>query len=359
MYSVNVGIDCLLELNLRHAQDFTDLAMERRRYRCAHPTEIAAILCMDGRLHLPVMTQTAIGIIQPFRVMGGHIDLGWPFFQLTFDNWVQYSIGRGKHCLVFLTYHFSRGDVHRGCKGFGYDTDAARAETIQLKDQFDRVYGKHAIVPIVCGIETDLDALILHGEDGRVIDLAEVKESAQPELEGMLRSLYPSMPTQVVADMLPLIEGNIRHIAEIRTSNRSIEESEHKEWVLAIGTGFDWLHTINTAFMVRAFDPNVPVVIETAARLLKNNIDAGRVDPNGIVLLTAGAYRDAAGAERKLAKEKALFFRKFALDIIKDKVPDLIPYLQILTGTTDLNTRRFEVLERLDTRIGSVALTSS
>jgi len=65
------GIDFLLDLNERHSRAFMDLSSERRRYRGEHLTEIAALKCMDGRLHLPVMTQTALGIIHPFRNLGG------------------------------------------------------------------------------------------------------------------------------------------------------------------------------------------------------------------------------------------------------------------------------------------------
>lgn len=344
---MNTGTDYLLDLNARHSQAFIDLAMERRRYRGEHPTEIAALKCMDGRLNLPVITQTAVGIVQPFRNLGGKFDLGWPFFQATLDHWVQYSISRGRHCLIFVTYHFARGDIHRGCRGFNYDTNAARDTAIKLKNQFERIYGKGAVVPIVCGIETDLDALILHGEDGRVADLAEVKELSRLELETMLRSLYPSMPERIFKDIIPLVEGNIRHVWEIRTSNRPIEDAEHKEWVLGVGRGFDWLHAINTAFIVGPFDPNLFDAIGTAAVLLKGNIDDGRVNPSGIVLMTSAAYRDI-GPEHELAKEKARFLSKFSLDVIKAKVPDLVPHLNILTGCTDLNTRKFEVLERLD-----------
>lgn len=345
---MNTGTDYLLDLNARHSRAFIDLAMERRRYRGEHPTEIAALKCMDGRLHLPVMTRTAVGIIQPFRNLGGKFDLGWPFFQATLDQWAQYSISRGRHCLIFVTYHFARGDIHRGCRGFNYDTNAARDTAIKLKNQFERIYGKGAVVPIVCGIETDLDALILHGEDGRVIDLAEVKEGLSGlELESMLRSLYPSMPERIFKDIIPLVEGNIKHSRMIRASNRPIEDAEHKEWVLGVGRGFDWLHAINTAFIVGPFDPNLFDAIATAAVLLKGNIDDGRVTPSGIVLMTSAAYRQI-GPEYELAKEKARFLSKFALDVIKAKVPDLVPHLNILTGCTDLNTRKFEVLERLD-----------
>ena len=346
MSHLNHGIDYLLELNARHAQTFIDLATDRRRYRGEHPTEIAALKCMDGRLNLPVMTQTTVGIIQPYRNLGGKFDLGWPFFQATIDDWVQYAIGRGRHCIVFVTYHYSRGDVHRGCRGFNYDKVAARDTAVALKTQFDRIYGGGAVVPIVCGIETDLDALILHGEDGSVVDLSEAKLSSQEETEILMRSLYPTMSERVILDLLPLIIGNIKHISQVRSSNRLIEELEHNEWVLGVGRGFDWLHAINTAFIVGPFDPHLSFAIETAAKLLESNIEETRIDPNGIVLLTSAAFRDSAGPEHNLAKEKAMFLSKFSLDIIKRRVPKLMPHLQVLTGCINLNTRKLEVIER-------------
>ncbi len=346
MTHLNHGIDYLLDLNKRHAQTFMDLAIERRRYRGEHPTEIAALKCMDGRLNLPVMTQTTVGIIQPYRNLGGKFDLGWPFFQATIDDWVQYAISRGRHCIIFVTYHYSRGDVHRGCRGFNYDKVVACETANTLKMQFDRIYGGAAVAPIVCGIETDLDALVLHGEDGRVIDLAEAKLSSHEDIEELVRSLYPAMSMRVILDLLPLIQGNLKHIAQVRSSDRPIEELEHNEWVLGIGRGFDWLHAINTAFIVGPFDPHLSFAIETAAKLLESNIEARRIDAKGIVLLASASYRDSAGPEYNLAKEKAMFLSHFSLEIIKRRVPKLIPHLQILTGCTNMNTREFEVVER-------------
>ena len=347
MGHASTGIDYLLELNVRHSQAYNEVATERRRYRGEHPTEIAALKCMDGRLHLPVITKTALGIIQPFRNLGGKFDLGWPYFQAVLDEWIQQGISRGRYCVVFVTYHFARGDAHRGCRGFNYDPEAARAAAVQLKDQFIRVYGRGSVVPLVCGIETDLEALILHGDDERTIDLSGVTDFSPTFVEGLLNLLYPSLPERVVLDLVPLVAGNIEHIAEVRAANRPIAETEHKEWVLGIGRGFDWLHAINTAFIVGPYDPHLSEAIETGAKLLKSNIDERRIDVNGIVLMTSAVYHEP-GPDYVLAKEKALFLSKFALDIIKNKVPDLVPHLQILTGFTDLNTRKFEVIERRD-----------
>lgn len=33
---------------------------------------------MDGRINIPVATETPIGIMQPYRNLGGRFDLGWP-----------------------------------------------------------------------------------------------------------------------------------------------------------------------------------------------------------------------------------------------------------------------------------------
>ena len=191
-----------------------------------------------------------------------------------------------------------------------------------------------------------MDALILHGEDGRSVDLAKIKKSSGAELAELLRLLYPTMKERILSDLLPLVQGNIAHINEVRDSNRTVEESEHNEWVLGVGRGFDWLHEINTAFIVGPFDPNLAVAIKTAATLLKSNIDEGRIDPSGVVLSSSAVYRDAVGPEYQLAKEKTLFLNRFALSVIKEHVPDLALRLQVLSGITNLNTLKYEVIER-------------
>jgi hypothetical protein len=83
------------------------------------------------------------------------------------DGWVSSKITGGHCCLPLVTYHFSKGDPHRGCAGHGYDTAAARAGAYSLVEQIERVFGgNHACVyPIVVGIETDEDSLVLHGKD--------------------------------------------------------------------------------------------------------------------------------------------------------------------------------------------------
>lgn len=345
--NVEQTISALLELNREHSKLFVAEHLDRVRYRVEHSTEFAALKCMDGRIHLPLMTKTPLGIIQPWRNLGGRFDLGWPFFQETLLRWVNYSIGRGRRCVIFVTYHFSRGELHRGCRGFNYDKDAAFAAAKALKHQCEEVFGKTVVFPILCGIETDLDAMILHG-DSMEVDLSEIRDLGEAILDPMLQNLYPGMLGEIRRDLIPLVQGNIAHIGEVRAKGRSPADADHKEWVLGIGRGFDWLHAPNTALIVGPYDPSLDDAIETAARLLKSNIDDGRIqirEGNGLVLLTSAPYREGSGPEKNLAREKARYLGEFAWRVIKDHVPELVPHLTRLSGTVYLETREFTPLE--------------
>lgn len=341
------GPEKLIEINKTHATEFSSpqVTLTRRLYRAQHPTEIGVFKCMDGRLHLPVMTNTALGIIQPWRNLGGKFNLGWPGLQYTVRDWVNAGISRGHGMLAIVTYHFAKGDTHRGCRGFNYDTDAAIAFTADLKKQFDAVFGQGPVYTIQVGIETDADALIFHGENGEVVDLFTITDSGSEYLMGILERLYPTMSEKMRQDLLPLLQGNIAHIAKIKAENRPIAEAEHKEWVLAIGRGFDWLHEINTALIIGPYDPHLEQAIATGANLLWSNVEAGRIQKeDGIVLITSAPYHDAVGPERKLAEEKTKFLHDFAKNIIEQQAPQLLPHLSHLTTTVDMNLRSLNVL---------------
>jgi len=244
-------IEYILKLNREHAAEFCgpDARAARALYRAQHPTEVAVLKCMDGRIHGPVATKTPLGILQPFRNIGGKFDMGWPHFQMVLHDWVRYAVSRGRHGLILVTYHFSAGNRHRGCAGFDYDTEAAIAFTRKLKAQIDRVYGMgHQVVyPIQVGFETDEDAFILHGAGDESVELATLTKVSEGNFVALLQRIYPDMPQRILLDLLPLVQGNIEHIAEVRASKRPVVEVEHREWILALGRGFDWMHAPNTA----------------------------------------------------------------------------------------------------------------
>lgn len=339
-------ITFLLRHNEKQGREFSnpDAALLRRQYRAKHPTEIAAWKCMDGRLHLPIITETPLGIIQPFRNIGGQFDLGWPFFGLLTKEWVDYAVSRGRDSIIFVTYHFSKSDPHLGCRGFNYDTDAAKRFTAGLVKQVERVFGAgHTVVyPIQVGIETDEDSLILHGADTQVFETAKHKDLDSERLREHLRSLFPDMKHQMLEDLLPLIEGNLRHVREVRHTKRPVGDNDHKEQILGVGRGFDWLHLHNKALLVGPFSYNLGDPIAKAAGILLDNIQKKRIPArDGVVLMASAVYREEVGIERQLANEKVVSLAHFSVETIREKVPNLIPYLHTLVGTVDLNTRKF------------------
>lgn len=343
------GVELLIEINKKHSSLFVSMQDERKRYRGEHSTEIAALKCMDGRINLPVITNTPPGIIQPFRNLGGEFNFGWPHFQDLIRGWIEYSLGRGRRCILLVTYHFARNEKHRGCRGFNYDVEAARSFTSRLRDKFTELHPlRGTVAAIQIGIDTDTDGLILHGDNGEIIDLAELASSvADDELLSILVRIYPELSSKMTQDLLPLISGNIARIAEIKKLNRPPEEADHMEWVLGMGRGFDWLHLPNTALIVGPFSPNLSIPIATAAGIIKSNIDEGRIPKDKkIVLLASAPYRDAS--ERLYMIEKARFFRDFAYETVIKAAPSLKLQLHTLTVTVDMNTRLFDLKEKDD-----------
>lgn len=82
--------------------------------------------------------------------------------------------------------------------------------------------------------------------------------------------------------------------------------------------------------------------IATAAGLLKENIEHGRIPKDeGIVLFSAAVYREEAGSERPRAIEKAQTLARFSLETIRNRVPEIEPLFTPLVGVVNLNTRFF------------------
>lgn len=340
-------VQFLLDHNKKQSEEFTnpDAVLARKIYRAEHPTEITALKCMDGRLNLPIITKTPMGMIRPFRNIGGQFDLGWPFFGILIKEWVEYSISKNRNCVVLLTYHFSKSDEYLGCKGFNYDKNLALAHVKNLKEQFENVFGKkHSVVfPIIVGIETDEDALVIHGENGDLFDLSKETPTDKITLEQKINKLFPAMKAEVAKDFLPLIAGNIEHIKEVRETMRPIGDINHREFVLGVGRGFDWLHLYNKALLVGPFSYNLKEPIGKAAGILLDNIKNGRIDEkDGVVLMISSVHRKRVGIEYQLAREKSISLAKLSLQTIQEQVPELMPYLSVLVGTVDMNTREFE-----------------
>ena len=339
-------IDWLFEIAAQHATTFTspEAWLARQRYLANHPTAIAVLKCMDGRINIPIATRTPPGIIAPFRNLGGMFNLGWPHLGEVLAHHVQLMVGQGRQILVLVTYHFSKGDPSRGCAGFHYDTDAARSHTEEIQAQMEHTFGRgHASVyPLVCGFETDEDALILHGCENNSINVAELNDSDRDTLSLRLARLLPDMPERMRMDLIPLILGNLDHINEIRKNPRALE-IEHREWAICIGRGFDFMHIPNLALIIGPYSPDLADPVRKAAGIIENNMRSGRIPDDGFLLLASAPYEEV-GVDRARAELKARFMSKFTAEVIGQVHPELAKKMHVRTAVLDWRTRILETL---------------
>ncbi|MDP2847599.1 MAG: carboxysome shell carbonic anhydrase [Humidesulfovibrio sp.] len=343
--SIHERIDWLWNLGREHAREFCtpEAALARKHYLAQHPTHVMVLKCMDGRIHLPFVTGTPLGIIEPLRNLGGMFHLGWPLLGEVVANSVSEAVAAGRRVLVIITYHFSKGDPHRGCAGFGYDKAASVRHVHEIRRQMEYTFGQahQTVYPVVFGFETDEDALILHGPEG-VLDLTQAEDADEQRLAYELRALYPDMPARILADLLPLVQGNIRHIAQVRASGRELA-TEHREWVICVGRGFDFLHVPNMALIIGPYSPDLSGPIARAAGIIQSNMESGRIPDDGFLLLASAPYREA-GMDRARAELKSRFLSEFADEVIRREWPDLHPKMLREAAVLDWNTRTLTLL---------------
>lgn len=341
-------IDWLYTLAENHSASYRspETALARQLYLAEHPTAIAVFKCMDGRVNIPVVTNTPVGILMLFRNLGGRFDLGWPHLGEVLAHYVQGMVSRGRRVLLLINYHFSRGDPHRGCAGFCYDTAAAMAHAYAIRRQVETIFGAaHGTVyPLVCGLETDEDALILHGHDGHTLELATLGATDRNALNHRLTALLPDMPAQLRADLIPLLRGNLDHIDEVRVQNSRNERTldiEHREWMICVGRGFDFLHVPNMGLIIGPYSPNLAEPIHRAASIIQSNMRAGRIPDDGFLLLASVPY-DEIGVDRARAELKSRFLSGFAAEVIRNEHPALAGKMTIRTAVLDWRSRQLE-----------------
>ena len=343
-------IDWLMDHAHRNSVEFqsSESYLAHSRYIAEHPTAVVALNCMDGRINVSVATGTPAGIILPIRNLGGRFNLGWPYFGEVLAGHIRNMVGQGRRTLMLITYHYSKGDSHRGCAGFGYDTDAARSHTLEIKRQVEAVFGSghDTVYPLVCGFETDEDALVLHGIGGEVLDLSTISPAIQDTLPAVLARLFPSMPHQMRQDLLPLVQGNLSHIAGVRQSPRELESEhvEHHEWMLGIGRGFDWLHMPNLALIIGPYSPDLAEPIRKAAGIIEANMKNSRIPDDGFLLLVASPYHEI-GTDRALAEVKSRFLSEFAAGIVRAECPNLKDKMHVRNVIMSWQSRVLEVID--------------
>lgn len=344
----------ILDCNLRAVEAFTAGSSARRAYRRLHPTEVVVTKCMDGRVDFPRIAGLPFGLFTPYRNIGGAYDLGWPLMAETMKDIFEYAHSRHRPVMVLITYHFSASDTHLGCKGFGYDKEAAIASMRKFKSQIDRVY-QGLIFPVLVGIETDLDAMIIHGDGDDLLDvgiLAKQKEEVtEEEVVGLLDQILKVSNRQVIKDLAPLLVGNVKRIKELICKPKEVLEVDHRESVLALGQGFDWLKFSlgDDALVIGPCDRKLHVPIVTAAKIIQNNLRLGRIrDSHGILLISTpfrSSLDSPVGHLRRGAEERSRYLASFAMECLEAELPEMAEFLVPMIGITDWDTREYREIE--------------
>jgi hypothetical protein len=346
---IDKRVDWLFGIAKEHSRIYQspEATLARERYSAKHPTLVIAFKCMDGRIHIPYATKTPMGIVMPFRNIGGKFDLGWPYLGEVVSNTVLEAVKAQRRVLMLITYHYSKGDDHRGCAGFDYDCNAAKDHVYEIKKQVEYIFGSQhqTVYPLICGFETDEDALILHEDREKILELSKCEGVSADFLTKKIASMYPDMPERVLKDLLPLVWGNIEHIQEVRKSNRNLKlESEHREWVICVGRGFDFLHVPNTALIIGPYSPNLVEPISTAIGLIKTNMEKDKISKDGFLLLASAPYLEI-GVDKARAELKSRFLAQYVSQVIKAQYPDMVDLMKTKTAVLNWRTRNLEVID--------------
>jgi hypothetical protein len=345
-------IDWLFDLAHRHGEVYrSDQATRaREQYLSRHTTAMVALKCMDGRINIPVATQTPTGIVMPFRNLGGMFNLGWPHLGEVLQQHVLSMIEQGRPVMLLITYHYSKGDPGRGCAGFGFNKAASVEHAWEIRKQVSQIFGPlhDRVYPLVCGFETDEDAITLHASpEGPSLNLADCVRCSEDDVAARVAELLPDMPQAMRADLLPLLMGNLDHIAQIRAQNEQqfrLLDIEHREWMICLGRGFDWLHTPNMALIIGPYSPNLGHPIRTAADIIAGNMKAGRIPDDGFLLLASVPY-DSVGPDKSRAQLKSQFLANFASEVIAEHRPQLAQIMRVKTAVLDWAGRELQPME--------------
>jgi hypothetical protein len=311
--------ELILKINAEQSNRYVQDESARKRYWANHPTFVACIKCMDGRVSFPIMTKTPTGIIKPFRAIGGKFEVWWPSFIGRVRHWIDRAISEGHKSAMFVTYHYSASDTHLGCAGWKYDTASARAHAEKLRHELNFVFGEQ-LTAIVAGVETDRDILTLHGPNGDVSGES-MQGKTEEEILQSLMLAFPKNDSIVLSDLVPFLAGNIRRVEELTKTPRDLENKGHRERVIAVGQGFDDLASENLALIINDADPNLAESIRVAASLIEKNLKNAPTGDDATIFANI-TYREP-GEDYRQAAARARGLAAFAEGVIKEAYPDL------------------------------------
>jgi len=333
----------VITINQDYCREFRRQAQRLNAEILKHPTKILVFKCMDGRILFSSFTETPLGYLRNFRNLGGQFNMGWKGLKEALTGTVQKLHDEGRGCLAIVTYHYSKGDIKRGCAGYKYDVKASIDGAMQFKKQIKDAYRElpYHIFPIVVGIETDEESLKLHNGNGEFFDLATVDpDITDDEMFDKLLALYEYIPGSVLADLNPLLMGNVRHTNKIKLSNRPIAEMEHGEWLVGAGgaTAYEWLHVPNAALLVGQYNPNIERPIAEALHVIKNGWHPGKK----FLYMSAASY--GGNNHPSLVMPEVRYYSRIIHETAEKFFPELLPDMYPVRALVDAYTQELKIV---------------
>jgi hypothetical protein len=153
------------------------------------------------------------------------------------------------------------------------------------------------------------------------------------------------MPERVIHDIVPLVKGNIEHITEVRALHRNLNlDTVHREWIICIGRGFDFLHIPNMALIIGPYSPDLSGPIVSAVGVIKSNMNNGMIPKDGFLLLVSAPYNEI-GVDKARAELKSNFLSQYASEVIIKEHPDMQKLMIKKTAVLNWHTRNLEITD--------------
>ena len=119
---------------------------------------------------------------------------------------------------------------------------------------------------------------------------------------------------------------------------------EHREWMICLGRGFDFLHTPNIALIIGPYSPDLADPLRKAAGIIEDNMKAGRIPDDGFLLLASVPY-DEIGVDRARAELKSHFLSHFAAGVLSTEFGALAEKMSKHTAVLDWRSRSLELID--------------
>jgi hypothetical protein len=311
--------------------------------------------CSGGRTDFESYIRASFGMVRQWRNIGGvHEVEEWDSLQSSVKEFALAALAEKQQVLFITSSHGVDGVKELGCKGHEFDTAKAKANAESLKKALDGFFEDCPnIFTIRIHMETDEESLVLYNDAGEALFLQECDPGiSEDAMHGKLTQLYRNpeharqMPHAMLEALLGPVMENIRHIASLReTDHRAM--LDHREWILAVGGGFDWLYRqSNTTISIGLHDPNLYRELALAARIMGVTVKRSDfVEKRGMVTVVSVPYTpDPYGIGQRIAAARAAKLAPRVRGIVLDAAPELKKYFQLLVVTVNVETWELDIL---------------